>query len=116
MKPRRRRRTSVSTMMAEMMLASWETMTRRAMLMAQNQCSPAEYRRMFGGKSRGGGFVSIETHVQRRPSEDDLRPGPVAPTRGRKRKALTQKVAERVRMPPSLGSPQMSVPLASRGN
>ena len=50
MKTRRRRRTSVSTMMAEMMLASWETITRRAMLMAQNQCSPAEYRRMFGEK------------------------------------------------------------------
>ena len=55
---------------------------------------PADVRR----KSRGGGFVSIETHVQRRPSEDDLRPGPVAPTRGRQRKALTQKVAERVRI------------------
>jgi hypothetical protein len=50
MKTRRRRRTSVSTMMAEMILASWETMTRRAMLMAQNQCSPDEYRRMFGEK------------------------------------------------------------------
>ena len=37
-------------MMAEMMFASWETMTRRAMLMAQNQCSPDEYRRMFGEK------------------------------------------------------------------
>ena len=55
---------------------------------------PADVRR----KSRGGGFVGIETHVQRRPSEDDLRPGPVAPTRGRQRKALTQKVAERVRI------------------
>ena len=52
MKTRRRRRTFVSTMMAEMMLASWETMTRRAMLMAQNQCSPAEYRRCSAKKSR----------------------------------------------------------------
>jgi hypothetical protein len=47
---RRRRKTSLPTMMTDLMLASWETFTRRMLLIAQNKCSPAEYRRMLNEK------------------------------------------------------------------
>jgi hypothetical protein len=33
-------------MMTEMILASWETIARRTLMMAQNSCTPAEYKRM----------------------------------------------------------------------
>ena len=33
-------------MMAELMMASWETIARRGLMMVQGTCSPAEYRRM----------------------------------------------------------------------
>jgi hypothetical protein len=33
-------------MMTEMMLASWETIARRTLMIAQNTCTPAEYKRM----------------------------------------------------------------------
>jgi hypothetical protein len=32
--------------MAELMMASWETIARRSLMMVQGTCSPAEYRRM----------------------------------------------------------------------
>ena len=51
MKARRRRKTSLPTMMTDLMLASWETVTRRALLIAENKCSPAEYSRMFKEKA-----------------------------------------------------------------
>jgi hypothetical protein len=37
-------------LMTELMLASWETLARRTLLMVQNKCSPAEYRRMVREK------------------------------------------------------------------
>jgi hypothetical protein len=44
MKARKRRKSlRLPLMMADLMLASWETMARRALLMAQNKCPPAEY-------------------------------------------------------------------------
>ncbi len=33
-------------MMAELMMASWETIARRSLMMVQGACSPAEYQRM----------------------------------------------------------------------
>lgn len=36
--------------MTELMLASWETIARRTLLMIQNDCSPEEYRRMVNEK------------------------------------------------------------------
>ena len=33
-------------MMADLMLASWETMARRSLMMVQGACSPVEYQRM----------------------------------------------------------------------
>jgi hypothetical protein len=49
----RRRRTALSLpgMVADLMFASWETIARRTMLIAQNNCSPAEYRRMVTEKA-----------------------------------------------------------------
>ena len=37
-------------MMARLAAASWETIFRRSMMMAQGTCSPAEYRRMAAEK------------------------------------------------------------------
>jgi hypothetical protein len=52
MKVRKRRKgSSVPVMMTELMLASWETIARRTLLMAQNACSPEEYRRMVREKA-----------------------------------------------------------------
>jgi hypothetical protein len=39
-------------MMADLMLASYETVARRTLLIAQNKCSPAEYQRMFNEKAK----------------------------------------------------------------
>ena len=50
MKAKKRRKSSLPLVMAELILASWETMMRRTLLMVQNQCSPAEYRRMVREK------------------------------------------------------------------
>jgi hypothetical protein len=41
-----RRRRALPLMMTEMMLASWETIARRTLMIAQNTCGPAEYKRM----------------------------------------------------------------------
>lgn len=42
---------SASIMMAELAWASWETITRRTLLMAQNTCSLAEYSSMVSEKT-----------------------------------------------------------------
>ena len=52
MKTRKRRRgLPLAAMMSDLMLASWETITRRSLLIMQNDCSPAEYRRMVNEKA-----------------------------------------------------------------
>src|ERR1700747_674286 len=66
MKARRRRRTSLPIMMTDLMFASWETVARRALLIAENKCSPAEYSRMFQRKGPGGGRDRVGTHLERR--------------------------------------------------
>lgn len=38
-------------MMAELAWASWETIARRSLMMAQNTCSVAEYNRMMAEKT-----------------------------------------------------------------
>ena len=38
-------------MMAELAWASWETIARRSLMMAQNTCSVAEYNRMLAEKT-----------------------------------------------------------------
>lgn len=56
-------------MLAELGMASWETIARRSQLMAEGRCSPAEYRKMVSEKLQaaqrtglalafGGGRVS----------------------------------------------------------
>jgi hypothetical protein len=54
MKKRNRRRAAppLPLMMAELTWASWETMARRAWMMADGSCSMAEYRRMVLEKTR----------------------------------------------------------------
>ena len=37
--------------MAQLAVASWETILRRTLMMAQGRCSPAEYRRMVAEKA-----------------------------------------------------------------
>jgi hypothetical protein len=55
MKGRKRRKQrqglSLAVMMSDLMLASWETITRRSFLILQNDCSSAEYRRMANEKA-----------------------------------------------------------------
>src|SRR3546814_7081680 len=52
MKTRARRTpASLPEMMAELSLASWETIARRTLLMAQGRCSPSEYTRMVQEKT-----------------------------------------------------------------
>jgi hypothetical protein len=41
---------ALSMMMAGLAMASWETVFRRTMMMAQGTCSPAEYQRMAAEK------------------------------------------------------------------
>ena len=60
MKARRRRKTSLPTMMTDLMLASWETMTRRTLLIAQNKCSPAEYRQMLDEKIEAATLAGLK--------------------------------------------------------
>jgi hypothetical protein len=38
-------------MMARLTMASWETVWRRSLMMAQGTCTPAEYRRMTAEKA-----------------------------------------------------------------
>ena len=47
----RRSRRDLPTMMAQMTIASWETIFHRTMLMAQGTCSLAEYQRMVTEKT-----------------------------------------------------------------
>ena len=44
---RRRRTRSFALLMAELAMASWETIARRTALIARGACTPAEYQRMM---------------------------------------------------------------------
>jgi hypothetical protein len=49
-------------MMTELMLASWETMARRSLLIAENKCSLAEYSLMINEKAEAAaasGFALV---------------------------------------------------------
>jgi hypothetical protein len=51
MKARKRKRaSSLTTLMSELTFASWETIARRSIMMAQGTCSLAEYQRMIAEK------------------------------------------------------------------
>jgi hypothetical protein len=53
MKVRKRRKAvPLPLMMMNMTLASWETIVRRTMLIAERKCSQSEYRRMVGEKAQ----------------------------------------------------------------
>ena len=51
MKGRNKRFVLWPVTMAELSLASWETILRRTMLMSSGRCSPAEYQRMVQEKA-----------------------------------------------------------------
>ena len=63
MKGRNRRKQrqglSLAVMMSDLMLASWETIARRSILILQNDCSPAEYRRMANEKAEAAARSAI---------------------------------------------------------
>ena len=60
MKTRKRRRgLPLAVMMSDLMLASWETITRRSLLIMQNDCSPAEYRRMVNEKAEAAARSTV---------------------------------------------------------
>ena len=60
MKTRKRRHgLSLAVMMSDMMLASCETITRRFLLITQNDCSPAEYRRMVKEKTEAAARSTV---------------------------------------------------------
>jgi hypothetical protein len=46
MAPHNRRRPPLTILLAEMTLASWETIARRSLMIAAGTCSAAEYQRM----------------------------------------------------------------------
>jgi len=52
MTARKRRKTvSLPMMMTDLIMASWETIALRTLLVMQNKCSPAEYQRMVREKA-----------------------------------------------------------------
>ena len=68
---RRSKAVSLPLLMADLTLASWETLARRTMLIAQNKCSQEEYERMILEKAEAatestmvfflsGGLASID--------------------------------------------------------
>jgi hypothetical protein len=61
MKARKRRKNlSLPGTMADLMVASWETIARRTLLMAQNTCSPVEYRRMVAEKAEAAAASGLK--------------------------------------------------------
>jgi hypothetical protein len=46
-----RRRRALPLIVTELMIASWETIVRRSLMMVQGTCSPAEYQRMVTEKA-----------------------------------------------------------------
>jgi hypothetical protein len=59
MKNRRRRKIAMPLIIADLMAASWETIARRTLLIAQNKCSPAEYRRMLREKAEAAAISGL---------------------------------------------------------
>jgi len=56
-------------MLAELMLASWETMARLSLMMVQGTCSPAEYRRMATEKAAAIQESTLDVMYGRRKGE-----------------------------------------------
>jgi hypothetical protein len=46
-------------MITELMFASWETMLRRGLMMAQGICTPAEYQRMIVEKAAASKYSAL---------------------------------------------------------
>jgi hypothetical protein len=60
MKARKRKRVAaLSQVICELNSASWETIARRSLMMAQGTCSPAEYQRMIAEKAQAAAASSV---------------------------------------------------------
>jgi hypothetical protein len=59
MKIRRVKAVALPLAMADLTLASWETIAHRMRLIAQNKCSPAEYQRMVSEKTQAAMATSL---------------------------------------------------------
>jgi predicted metal-binding transcription factor (methanogenesis marker protein 9) len=81
------------------MRASWETVMRRTLLIAQSDCSPAEYRRMVKEKAEAVAGFQLGSDRQRRQSVRVFAPDALVPPSECQCKALTQKVDERKPVP-----------------
>jgi len=97
MKVRKRRKgSSAPVMMTELMLAFWETIARRTLLMAQNACSPAEYRRMVQEKAEAAATSASRLVSERWQSIHGLVIGTLACSSCCQRQASAEKVASKV--------------------
>jgi 23S rRNA maturation mini-RNase III len=68
-KSRRRAALPLPLMMADLAFASWETMLRRTMMMAQGNCSPAEYQRMVLEKAQAAQASMLALMLPRRAAD-----------------------------------------------
>src|ERR1700730_2806243 len=78
--------------MPGLLLHSWETVMRRTLLIAQNDCLPAEYRRMVKEKAEAGRAFGIGSDLQRRKSAGVFAASVLAPPGEGQCKASAKKV------------------------
>jgi hypothetical protein len=67
MRSRKNKSVFLPLMMADLTLASWETITHRMLLISQNKCSQSEYKRMVSEKAQAAmasGRKLISSHGQ----------------------------------------------------
>jgi hypothetical protein len=64
--PKRKRPASLPFTIADLSLASWETIIRRTLLMATGRCTPGEYRRMVREKASALGISAAKLAFSKR--------------------------------------------------
>ncbi len=64
----RKRSRNLPSMVTQLTLASWETIFRRGLMMAQGTCSPAEYQRMVAEKAAAMQASAMALMMGRGPS------------------------------------------------
>jgi hypothetical protein len=89
---KRRKNLSLPMMMTDLMLASWETIARRTLLMAQHKCSPAEYRRMVREKTQAAAASGLRLISSGGRGVDGFGPGALARPSSRQRQAPAKEV------------------------
>ena len=84
MKRRQRDAGAIPVMMTQLMLASWETIYRRSLMMAHGTCTALEYQRMVTEKTAAMQAASLALLTGRGNAADD---GPLSQPRPRERSA-----------------------------